>query len=51
MNVIVKDGLAELRGIISDDRQRQALIVATENIPGVEQVLDNLDWVEPMPRV
>jgi len=51
VNVIVKDGLAELRGIISDDRQRQALIVATENVPGVEQVLDNLDWVEPMPRV
>jgi CBS domain-containing protein len=51
VNVIVKDGLAELRGIISDDRQRQALIVATENVPGVKQVLDHLDWVEPMPRV
>jgi CBS domain-containing protein len=51
VNVIVKDGLAELRGIISDDRQRQALVVATENVPGVKQVLDHLDWVEPMPRV
>ena len=51
VNVIVKDGLAELRGIISDDRQRQALVVATENVPGVKKVLDHLDWVEPMPRV
>jgi CBS domain-containing protein len=51
VNVIVKDGLAELRGIITDGRQRQALIVAAENVPGVKRVLDHLDWVEAMPRV
>jgi len=51
VNVIVKNGVAELRGIITDNRERQALIVATENVPGVRQVRDNLAWVEPMPRV
>ena len=51
VNVIVKNGVAELRGIITDNRERQSLIVATENVPGVRQVRDNLAWVEPMPRV
>ena len=51
VNVIVKKGVAELHGIITDNRERQALIVATENVPGVRQVRDNLAWVEPMPRV
>jgi hypothetical protein len=31
-----------------DDRQRQALRVAAENIPGVRKVQDNLVWIEPM---
>jgi CBS domain-containing protein len=51
VNVIVKNGVAELHGIITDNRERQALIVATENVPGVKQVRDHLAWVEPMPRV
>ena len=49
--MIVKNGIAELHGIIIDDRERQALIVATENVPGVKQVRDHLAWVVPMPRV
>ena len=48
VNVVVKNGVAELWGIITDERERQALIVATENVPGVEQVHDHLVWVEPM---
>ena len=51
VNVIVKNGVAELRGIITDNRERQALIVATENVPGVKEVRDHLAWLEPMPRV
>jgi CBS domain-containing protein len=51
VNVIVKNGVAELRGVIIDNRERQALIVASENVPGVKQVRDHLAWVEPMPRV
>ena len=51
VNVIVKKGVAELHGIITDNRERQALIVATENVPGVKEVRDHLAWLEPMPRV
>jgi CBS domain-containing protein len=48
VNVIVKDGAAELHGIITDDRERQGLIVAAENVAGVKQVHDHLIWVEPI---
>jgi CBS-domain-containing membrane protein len=48
VNVIVKNGVAELWGAITDERERLALIVATENVAGVGQVHDHLVWVEPM---
>ena len=47
-NVVVRDGVVELWGTIVDDRQREALKVAAENIPGVKAVKDHLVWVEPM---
>lgn len=48
INVIVKGGVAELHGVITDDREREGLIVAAENVPGVKRVHDHLVWVEPM---
>ena len=48
INVIVNDGVAELHGVNTDDRERSGLIVAAENVPGVKQVRDHLVWVEPM---
>lgn len=48
VNVVVKNGLAELWGVVTDERERQALVVACENVPGVEKVHDHLVWVEPM---
>src|SRR6266568_8905578 len=42
VNVIVNDGVTELYGIVTDDRERQALIVAVENVAGVKQVHDHL---------
>jgi CBS domain-containing protein len=48
VNVTVKDGITELWGAITDERERQALIVAAENVPGVVRVHDQLVWVEPM---
>jgi CBS domain-containing protein len=51
VNVIVKDGVAELRGVITDDRERAGLIVAVENVPGVKRVRDHLVWVEPISGV
>jgi CBS domain-containing protein len=46
INVIVKDGVVELWGSITDERERQALIVAAENVPGVKAVNDNLTWID-----
>lgn len=46
-NVVVSNGVVELWGAIIDERQRQALKVAAENIPGVTAVKDHLVWIEP----
>lgn len=46
-NVVVHGGIVELWGVIVDERQREALKVAAENIPGVKAVKDHLVWVEP----
>ena len=48
VNVIVKDGVAELYGVVTDDRERQGLVVAAETVPGVKRVVDHLVWVEPI---
>jgi len=48
VNVIVKDGVAELYGVVTDDRERQGLVVAAETVPGVKRVIDHLVWVEPI---
>jgi len=46
INVVVRGGVVELWGAIVDERQREALRVAAENIPGVKEVKDHLAWVE-----
>jgi CBS domain-containing protein len=48
VNVVVKGGVAELWGVITDEREREALVVAAENTAGVKSVRDHLVWVEPM---
>jgi CBS domain-containing protein len=48
INVIVNGGVAELHGVITDDRERAGLIVAAENVSGVKHVRDHLVWVEPI---
>jgi len=47
VNIVVRDGVVELWGVVIDDRQREALKVAAENIPGVRAVKDHMVWVEP----
>lgn len=47
IHIIVHDGVVELWGAIIDERQRDALKVASENIPGVKTVRDHLVWFEP----
>jgi CBS domain-containing protein len=51
LNVIVRDGTAELWGTIFDEREREAIRVAAENVPGIVSVADHLVWVEPISGV
>jgi CBS domain-containing protein len=51
IHVTVRNGVVALSGVITDERQRQALRVAAENIPGVKDVEDNIVWVEPVSGV
>jgi CBS domain-containing protein len=46
IDVIVRDGVVELWGTITEERQRAALIAAAENVPGVKAVHDHLGWVD-----
>jgi CBS domain-containing protein len=48
LNVIVRDGIVHLSGVITDERSRPAAIVAAENVAGVKKVHDHLCWVETM---
>jgi osmotically-inducible protein OsmY len=41
-NVVVRDGIVELWSAILDERQREALKMAAENIAGVKAVKDHL---------
>lgn len=48
LSVIVRDGIVHLSGVITDDRARQAAVVAAENVAGVKAVHDRLCWIDPM---
>lgn len=48
IDIAVEDAVVELRGVVTDERERQALRVAAENVPGVKAVRDRLIWVEPI---
>jgi len=47
INPVVRDGVVELWGNIFDEREREALRVLAQNIPGVKSVHDHLVWVDP----
>ena len=46
INPVVRDGVVELWGTITDERERPALMIAAENVPGVKAVHDRLAWVD-----
>ncbi len=48
VEVVVRDGVVSLYGTIFDERERQALQVAAENVPGVKEIKDHVVWVEPI---
>ena len=48
IDLAVRNGVVQLSGTITDERQRQALQVAAENVPGVKKVEEYLTWVDPI---
>ena len=46
--VTTRNGSAEISGVITDDRTRDALRVLVQNVPGVTRVVDRLVTVEPL---
>ena len=46
LNVIVRDRIAHLSGVILDEEARQAAVVAAENVEGVTKVHDHLRWFD-----
>ena len=48
LSVTVRDGIVHLSGVITEERTRQAAIVAAENVEGVKKVHDHLCWVDTM---
>jgi len=47
VDVTVKLGIVDLWGTILDEREREALKVLAQNVPGVKEVRDHMVWVEP----
>jgi CBS domain-containing protein len=48
LDIVVRDGIAHLWGVLLDERLREAIYVVAENTPGVKGIEDHLVWVEPM---
>jgi predicted transcriptional regulator len=48
LGVVVKDGIVHLSGVITEERSRQAAVVAAETVEGVKKVHDHLCWVDTM---
>ena len=48
VGITVENGVVALNGVILDEKEREALRVAAENVPGVRAVEDHLVWVEPV---
>ena len=48
LSISVKDGVVDLNGVILEEKERAALRVVAENVPGVRAVEDHLVWVEPV---
>jgi CBS-domain-containing membrane protein len=47
LNVIVRNAVVELWGLVESDQARRAIRVAAENTPGVVTVKDNLGSIRP----
>jgi CBS domain-containing protein len=46
VSVLVRDGTVDLSGTIMDERERGAIRVLVENVPGVRAIRDHIVWIE-----
>lgn len=51
IEIEVKNGVARVSGVITDERERDAIRVAVKNTPGVVAVEDAITFIEPMSGV
>jgi CBS domain-containing protein len=51
IDVVVKNGIVDLSGEITDERLRTALQVLIESVPGVKVIRDHLVWVESVSQI
>ena len=49
IDIVVKNGVVSLYGVLSDERERTAIRVAAENTAGVTEVRDHMTWFETYP--
>ena len=47
-NVVVSNGRVDLWGSLFEERERRALRVVVENVPGVKEIHDHMIWIEPL---
>ena len=47
VEVSVQNGSVKLQGVVFDTRERDAMRVCAENVPGVNQVTDQLEYLDP----
>jgi CBS domain-containing protein len=45
--VVVENGVATLRGVLTDERQRNAIRAVAENTDGVRVIRDHMIWTDP----
>lgn len=48
IEVSIADGIVRLAGAVTDERERNAIRVAAENVPGVRRVRDEMTWLSPL---
>jgi len=48
VDVTVENGSVHLHGTVTEDRERTAVSVAAENVPGVKAVHNHVVWVDPI---
>ena len=47
IEVSVDNGVATFRGVLTDERQRNAIHAVAENVDGVRKIHDHMIWTDP----